>query len=325
MITDDRVLNVLEQAIDWMEDPDNQNEMKKWDHYGFSCGDVGAQGWEFHTKLEPEGLVTKTHDVNNGSQYRVVDVAEAKDYLERARSKEEENSEEQLPNPDLEAREVETISSDELFDNLVGHENKIKWVRKTIQEGLNVHHLLYGEPGSGKSVILDEVHKLEDARRVVMAGNQASAAGIRDIVLEEHPDYLIVEEIEKGSKADREALMTICGQGYVTKTKAGESLEIQVDTTVVAAGNQLNKITPESLRRRFNKIPFEKYTEEEYAEVCAGVLPNQCDISPESARKIAHEIYRLTKSTSVRRAERVARLCDDIDEVGELLDVVGPN
>lgn len=325
MITDTRVLNVLEQGIYWMEDPDNQDKMEKWDHYGFSCGDVSAQGWEFHTKLVPEGLVTKTHDTNNGSQYRVVDVAEAKDYLERARSKEEKNTEEQLPSPDLEAREIKTISSEELFDNLVGHEEKIKWIRKTIEDGLNVHHLLYGEPGSGKSVILDEIHKLEGARRVVMAGNQASAAGIRDIVLEEHPDYLIVEEIEKGSKADREALMTICGQGYVTKTKAGESLEIQVDTTVIAAGNQLNKITPESLRRRFNKIPFEKYNEDEYAEVCAGVLPDQCNISAEFARAIAHEIYQLTKSTSVRRAERVARLCDDIDEVSDLLDVVGVN
>jgi len=325
MITDDRVLNVLEESISWMNNTDNQNKMEKWDHYGFSCGDVGAQGWEFHTKLEPEGLVTKTYSSNNGSQYRVTDVEEAKDYLERARSQEEESNEDQLLNPDLEEREVETISSDELFDNLVGHEGKIKWIRKTIEEDLKVHHLLYGEPGSGKSVILDEIHKLEGARRVVMAGNQASAAGIRDIVLDEHPDYLIVEEIEKGSKADREALMTICGQGYVTKTKAGESLEIQVDTTVIAAGNQLNKITPESLQRRFNKIPFEKYSEEEYADVCAGVLPDQCNISAEFARKIAHEIHRLTKSTSVRRAERVARLCDDIDEVSELLDIVGTN
>lgn len=325
MITDDRVLNVLKESIKWMENPDNENKMEKWDHYGFSCGDVGAQGWEFHTKLEPEGLVAKTHDANSGSQYRVVDVEEANDYLERARSEQKGNSEEQLPDPDLERREVETISSDELFDNLVGHEEKVKWIRKTIEEDLNVHHLLYGEPGSGKSVILDEIHKLQGARRVVMAGNQASAAGIRDIVLDEHPDYLVVEEIEKGSKADREALMTICGQGYVTKTKSGESLEIQVDTTVIAAGNQLGKITPESLRRRFNKIPFEKYNEEEYADVCAGVLPDQCDVSAEFAREVAHEIYRLTKSTSVRRAERVARLCDDIDEVGELLDIVGTN
>lgn len=325
MITDDRVLDVLEEAIGWMDDPDNQNKMEKWDHAGFSCGDVGAQGWEFHTKLGPEGLVTKTYNSNNGSQYRVTELKEAKDYLQRARSQELENNDEQLPNPGLEEREVETISSNKLFDNLVGHEEKIKWIRKTIEEDLNVHHLLYGEPGSGKSVILDNIHKLQGVRRVVMAGNQASAAGIRDIVLDEHPNYLIVEEIEKGSKADREALMTICGQGYVTKTKSGESLEIQVDTIVIAAGNQLDKITPESLRRRFNKIPFEKYSQEEYSDVCAGILPDQCDISAEFAREIAHEIYRLTNSTSVRRAERVARLCDDINDVSELLNVVGTN
>src|SRR6056297_2387986 len=95
MITDDRVLNVLEESISWMNNTDNQNKMEKWDHYGFSCGDVGAQGWEFHTKLEPEGLVTKTYSSNNGSQYRVTDVEEAKDYLERARSQEEESNEDQ--------------------------------------------------------------------------------------------------------------------------------------------------------------------------------------------------------------------------------------
>ena len=33
MITDDRVLNVLEQAIDWMEDPDNEGGVER----GWSC------------------------------------------------------------------------------------------------------------------------------------------------------------------------------------------------------------------------------------------------------------------------------------------------
>lgn len=308
LIEDDRVLRVLENAIEWMEDPDNQDRMEEYDHIGFEATDVQAGGWEFK-KLTQAGVIERTYNANSGSYYRVTDLETAKQIVEGSREPQETMAT---------AVEPENIEPSELFVDVVGRDKPKKWLRRTIDRGEQVHHLLHGPPGSGKSMITDDISQLPNAERVVLSGDSTTAVGIRD-TLRDNPAYLVVEEIEKGSKADREALMTACGEGYVKVTKSGVDERIELDTIVVATSNDLDSITPDSLVDRFMPWEFEQYDETEFIDVCTEVLPRDYSVSEDLARYIATQVYHELDSTQVRDTTRIAKLADDRAEVEELV------
>lgn len=307
-IEDDRILRVLENTIEWMNDPENQERMDQWDHVGFGATDVKANGWEFK-KLLQEGLIEQTYSSNAGTQYRVVHIDDAKQTLSASQSPEEI----------LETtREAEDIDPEELFNDVVGREKPKKWLRRTIDRGEQVHHLLHGPPGSGKSMVTDDIARLPGAKRVVLSGDSATAVGIRDTLLE-NPHYLIVEEIEKGSKGDRESLMTACGEGYVKVTKSGVDKRVDLNTTVVATSNDIEAITPASLVDRFMQWRFDQYNRDEFVEVCVEILPRDHNVSVGLARYIAEQVYVDLDTTQVREAKRIAALADNEEEVDELI------
>ena len=308
LIEDDRVLRVLENAIEWMEEPDNQDRMEEYDHIGFEANDVQAGGWEFK-KLMQMGIIEQTYKSNNSSNYRVTDLETAKQIVDGSRESQK------APATTV---EPDDIDPSELFVDVVGRDKAKKWLRRTIDRGEQVHHLLHGPPGSGKSMITDDISRLPNAERVVLSGDSTTAVGIRD-TLRENPAYLVVEEIEKGSKADREALMTACGEGYVKVTKSGVDERIELDTIVVATSNDLGSITPDSLVDRFMKWEFEQYDESEFIDVCTEVLPRDYSVSEDLARYIATQVYHELNSTQVRDTTRIAKLADDRAEVEELV------
>lgn len=313
VLADDRLRAVVERAVEHQREHEDTDQWQEYDHTGFEASDVRARGWEL-PQLVNAGVFDKVYDSNSSNYYRVTDLDAVEDALEATAYPE-------APDDDT-AEEADPLDPEDLFEDVVGREEPKTWIRRTIENGADVHHLLVGEPGSGKSMILDDVAELPGAERVVMSGSQSSAAGIVD-VLKREPDYLVVEEIEKGTKADREALMTLCGQGYIKETKADrEGRKIKLDTTVIAAGNQRDKITPPSLVDRFMLWTFEQYDIEEYRNVCSEVLPPDHDIDEALAETIAEQVFDRLDSSSVREAERIASLAEDEDEVSRLIDAM---
>lgn len=337
MLTDDdnasTYRRILEAAIEYQESHFDEDAWAKRDVYGIEAADVNAQGWELEQFVRA-GVMTKTFSSGSGAVYRlstedvdgyvphheaaaqVLEVAESDSSLHTVTSDE----------ADTETVEgsLDDIDASELFTDVVGYEKEKKWYRRTLDNQEQVHHLMVGEPGSGKSMFLDDiVENVPGARRVVFTGNQTSAQGVVDVLKTEQPSVLVVEEIEKGAKADREALMTLCGNGYIQETKgdgrSGERLEL--DTIVFAAGNDRASITPESLVDRFLVWEYEQYTREEFIDVCTSVLPREADVDTETARRIAAEMYDQANSTSVRDAEDIARLVEDPTEVNELVSL----
>jgi len=311
---DDRLLSTLEQAVEVHKEKEGSSHWEEYSHAGFTYDDVGSPPWAL-SQLSQKGILEKVYSSNNSTtEYRVDDVTTAEEVLKIASG---DHGTEADPEASL-----EDVDADSLFENVVGRDQKKKWFRRTIAEDVTVHHLLYGEPGSGKSTITDEIVELPGARRVVMSGNQSSAAGIVDLLLEEQPTILVVEEMEKGTKADREALMTLCGQGYIEVTKGGGAGrdKVELDTKVFATANDLDSVTPPSLVDRFMTWEFEKYTFSEFKEVCIGVLPEKYPIDEDLAVHIARELYDRVGSSSVRTAEDVAKLARSRSEVEMLVE-----
>lgn len=328
MITDDdRLLVVLEAAVAYQEEHVETDHWREYDHTGFEATDVGAQGWEFR-KLAQAGVVQKAYSSNSSTYWRLGhrdrENEEWTHFHDQAATAIALATEDTAPEAEVEHESMEDVDPEALFEDVVGREKPKKWLRRTIDNLTQVHHLLYGPPGGGKSEVLDDILELPGAERLVFTGEQTSAAGVNQLLREKRPRFLVVEELEKGAKKDRQALMTLCGKGYIEETKAdgrGDQ-KIALDTIVLATANDLEAITPDSLVDRFMTWEFAQYDYEEFETVCREVLPRETGVNSALAVEIAGAVHDKLGSTQVREARRIAQLAEDTHEVAELVGAI---
>ncbi len=102
------------------------------------------------------------------------------------------------------------------------------------------------------------------------------------------------------------------------RTKKGRALDATVPVKVVAATNQVTKLSPE-LKSRFAIRRLKPYDARQYYIVVKGVLVRRENVNSELAEEIAKKLE--GKSQDVRDAIRVARLSPQlgIDKAVHLL------
>lgn len=307
---DERVYDGLKALVDYQKDHEDDESWIQYDHTGISSSDVNVAGWIL-SQLSDFGIIEKVYNSNSTTNWRVNDIEEADKHLKLAEPADEEETDE--------SNEA-SMEIEELFEDVVGREKPRKWIKRSIknQPDASVHHLMIGPPGTGKSTIMDDILNLPDTTLVVGSGSQSTAAGITNTLVEQKPDILLVEELEKMSKADAESLLTLMGNGYIKLSKHSNNRKVELDTLVIASANQESKLSPDSLLDRFMVWRFDKYSYEEFEEVCVETL----DVDDELAQEIAAQIHSKLGSTSPREADRVASLASNKEEVSELVEAI---
>ncbi len=118
--------------------------------------------------------------------------------------------------------------------------------------------------------------------------------------------------------ADTAALLSLMEGGRLVRAKKGRALDAIVPIKVVAAANQVAKLSPE-LKSRFAIRKLEAYDPAQYRTVVKGVLIRRESVGPELAEEIAQKLD--GKTQDVRDAVRVARLSPQlgIDKTVHLL------
>jgi replicative DNA helicase Mcm len=204
------------------------------------------------------------------------DLAMAGNYLETV----EEDYSEIIISPEDE-KEIRTLARDKkIYDRLVasiapsifGHE-KIKeaimlqmfgGIRKTKKDGTairgDLHILLIGDPGAGKSQMLTFVHKAAPKTRYV-AGRSASGAGLTASVVKDEflrgwaleagamvladKGTLVLDEMDKISREDTSALHEAMEQQQISIAKANIQATLRTQTSILAAANpKLGRFDP---------------------------------------------------------------------------------
>ncbi len=195
---------------------------------------------------------------------------------------------------------------EEMFEDIIGHDDIKELLTAVLLAEKPVHVLLAGPPALAKSLFLWDVERVCGEQAIWLVGSATSKAGLWDLVAECEPRILLIDELDKLSSAtDTAALLSLMEGGRLVRAKKGRTLDVTVPIKVVAATNQVAKLSPE-LKSRFSMRKLKPYNAVGYHTVVKGVLVRREGVTPELAEEIAQKLE--GKSQDVRDAVRVARL-----------------
>ena len=204
-----------------------------------------------------------------------------------------------------EEKEVKEIPKD-LFDIVVGHEAKKDLIKRSIKSSKPVPILLWGTPASAKTLILEELSRLPDSKLVL--GSSLTKAGLYEILFNERPTYLLLDELDKiDDSQNLAALLSLMERGLVSETKYRRHRTMRLKCWVFASANEIKKL-PRELMSRFLLLRFSDYTDDDFYDVSARVLSEREGISESLAIYISQRVLIDLRSKDVRDCVKVSRL-----------------
>jgi len=210
----------------------------------------------------------------------------------------------------------------DLFKIVVGHQDKIDIVMRSLKADRPVHALLWGTVASAKTLMLEELGRLPHSRFIL--GSALTKAGIFDVLFNERPRYLILDELDKIDDTENlSALLSLMHKGYISETKYRRHRTLRLKTWVFASANDITRL-PKELLSRFVLLRFRDYTPEEFYEVVVNVLKEQENISETLGVYIAEKVLKNLDSRDVRDAIKVGRLLKEKtkEEVDRITDIM---
>ncbi len=205
----------------------------------------------------------------------------------------------------------------DLFSVVVGHQDVLNLANLALAAPRPVHLLLWGPPGTAKSLILDEVARLPAS--FMCLGATTSRAGLAHLLVTYRPRYLVVDEVDKADRQDLSILLRLMESHQVIYTKRGFTVTEDMDTWVFAGANVTNHL-PRELLDRFAVCHVGAYGADEYRSVVFRVLRDREGCEEEMATYIAGRLVHGKRS--VREAVRVARMAGSIAEVDKVLQLL---
>lgn len=258
---------------------------------GAEYADVGIPGHELALWVG-RGLLFFGYKSRHTSEYRLVDPEATKMALLA------------FTEPVVATEEPAGIP-DDLFDIIYGHDAIKRLLRFCLEAHAPVNALLVGSPGSAKSMFLDEIGRCGPSH--YMVANLSSKAGITEYLLSDAAcQYLRVDEFEKGSVDDLNALLSLMETGLVTQTKFGKTQSKHRICWVFGAANTLDGISL-PMRDRFNIIPVPDLGHNEFVATAQNVLTRRVGLDAELANEIATLCAERTHQ--LRRARDIGLMC----------------
>mgnify|MGYP003885055401 CR=1 FL=1 len=179
--------------------------------------------WHIVRKLIFAGIVKKVAR----RDYQLVDREQVKKEIE------EFEKLQKMPEPKTE--KVSKIP-DDIFEVIEGYEDIKKIFLKSIKANNPVSILLVGPPATAKSLFLMEIERLQGS--VMTTGSSSTKAGIKDVLLEKRPVFLLIDEIEKITDSrDLSVLLTLMESHRLIITMHNQHVDIPLKCWIFAAAN----------------------------------------------------------------------------------------
>jgi holliday junction DNA helicase RuvB len=143
-------------------------------------------------------------------------------------------------------------------------------------------------------------------------GGNTTKAGIIDYLLANHPQYLLIDEIDKMSRQNQTFLLNLMETGIVSETKYRKTREAHLRSSVFATPDS-TKLS-NALLSRFFLLKLEPYTYEQFYEITLKLL----DVSEDIARIIGDSVW--STSRDIRDCVRIGKLARSEEDVKFLVE-----
>jgi len=160
-----------------------------------------------------------------------------------------------------------------------------------------------------------------DDKSVFIDGSYGSKAGIFEALKERRPKYVLLDEVDKLTGQDQQALLNLMESGRLTKTTKSESYDIKLDTWVFATANDKEELL-EPLFDRFEVYFLTAYTDDEFKAIAAKRLSKEGIQDVELALYIVNAVLKGLHKRSFRQAIRIAKMCKTIEQVDETIQAL---
>jgi Holliday junction DNA helicase RuvB len=205
------------------------------------------------------------------------------------------------------------IDTSKMFSFIYGHDDIKQLYSKSLLSLKPIHIILIGPPATAKSLFLEEIATLDNS--LYLLGGTSTKAGIRDLIFDHKPQYIIIDEIDKiRSAADLSVLLSIMESGRLVSAKHENFQQVVHKCWVFAAGNRTTNIRPELLSR-FWKIFMPVYSDEDLYNVITKVLVAREGTSSIMAEYIANAVIDDLRSKDPRDAIKIARISQNQKDV----------
>ncbi|MFZ0223746.1 MAG: ATP-binding protein [Candidatus Nitrosopolaris sp.] len=164
------------------------------------------------------------------------------------------------------------------FDDIQGYDDIKDIVRRAVDAEDNYNLLFIGPPASAKTLFLLGI--LEYKKGAYFDGSNTTNR-ILDILEENRPKIICIDELDKMPKQFQEKLLNFMESGHIKVDQMRKHYDFKIKgAKVFGACNEITRLS-RPLQSRFRRLHLPPYTEEQFLEVSAKVLPKL---------KIAHVI-----------------------------------
>src|SRR5215467_1361054 len=164
------------------------------------------------------------------------------------------------------------------FENIQGYDDLKDIVRRALDAEDNYNLLFIGPPASAKTLFLLGI--LESKKGVNFDGSNTTNR-ILDVLKEKKPKIICIDELDKMPRQFQEKLLNFMEGGHIKVDQVRRQYDFRIKgAKVFAACNEITQLS-RPLQSRFRCLHIPPYTEEQFLEVSAKVLPKL---------KIAHVI-----------------------------------
>jgi replication-associated recombination protein RarA len=156
------------------------------------------------------------------------------------------------------------------FGNIEGYDDIKDLVKRALDLNENYNLLLCGPPASAKMLFLLGILK---RRKGVYFDGSNTTNRILDVLEEERPKVICIDELDKMSRQFQNQLLNFLESGCIKVAQQRKSYDFAINgAKVFATCNEINRLS-KPLQSRFRRLHLPPYTEEQFIVVSTKVLP----------------------------------------------------
>jgi MoxR-like ATPase len=156
------------------------------------------------------------------------------------------------------------------FNNIQGYDDIKDIVRRVLDAEDNYNLLFVGPPASAKTLFLLGI--LEYKKGVYFDGSNTTNR-ILDVLNEKRPKIICIDELDKMPKHFQDKLLNFMESGHIKVDQMRKHYDFKIHgAKVFGACNEISRLS-KPLQSRFRRLHLSSYTEEQFLDVAAKVLP----------------------------------------------------